>query len=220
MKFFTTKKILIITLLALTPIFAIYFFYKKNNVAPVVLNANNSSASSAKEYSFPEPNFDGSVKIADTGVIVEYPKKGFYDLGADVSISKYEPYVLGSANIATSAEYDPTKASEYVVLTVGIRPKNGNETMETIASSRNSIEALAPGHLATINGKKYFIQESVRETTSVTEWHGATITNNNLVVVTMRFGQAGLDGIPAAESIAAYKNNDKLFLDILGHIKF
>jgi hypothetical protein len=219
MKFFT--KISIAALLAFAAIFAIYFIYNKTATTPVVSNTANINTIHDKEYNFPKPNFDGSVKISGTGVVVEYPKKGFYDLGAEISFSKIAPYTLGSANIAVSAEYDPIKASEYIVLSVGIRQKKDNETMETIANLENkNIEALAPGQLTTINGKEYFIQKSIHEATSITEWYGASIVNNKTILVTMKFGQSGWDGIPSAESLAAYKNNDKLFLDILGHIKF
>ncbi len=215
--FFSIKNLILIGAIAVVLIAGACLFYK--NIASTVSVGKNINQNAG--FTFPEPEFDGSVKIDDTGITVEYPTKGYYGLGADVSFSKSDPYPLGSLSINASTKYDQRKAAEYVILTVGARTKKSGETLAMAVDSLSKFkypEAIKESRNINIDGHEFYIEKYLGDTKD--GWTGMAINGDQVISVLFKYIMGDAQYEPAPESIAAYKNNDKLFLQILEHVRF
>lgn len=183
-------------------------------VGVIFVEKNNKRTSSSQEITLPVSNLDSAAEIPSTNMLLPYPSQGFYGLGAQLSTGAEQ----GLA-VSTKVPYDVNKGSEYVVLSASVvrLAKNG-ETLKDVVESFASLDSIerdyikTNGKYETINGHEYFIY---KVTEDVTVWSGVVVSNGNVVAITLAYKYT-----EAPESMAAYKNNDMLFREILSKISF
>lgn len=156
--------------------------------------------------------------FAGTGITIFYPEAGFYGLGAKVVITEEDDDTVEELNIGTVEEFDATRAAEFVTLHMSIKKTSSIETLEdavdVIPSSGYYAAEYAEenGKYITVNNYEYF---TYRVTESVTAWTALGVHNDFNFSVGLAYPNRDYP-----ESLAAYENNDELFLEILSNIKF
>ena len=221
-KLFTSKTLYIgLAILTALIVLFIYIAINKKNSASVTVVDNSS------KIDFAEPIFDGSSRIGETNIVVGYPTKGFFGLGVKIDEVKEGPYIFGVKTIDTSAKFDPKISGGFVGFSVSVEKRKDNQSLANIISSTPKempyYKREMLGKIITVNNKEYYIYDS-SETFGDDRgkgWVAITIEKNMLITIGFG-GHISTTNFPnpTPETLAAVKQYDKLFMQILEHIKY
>jgi hypothetical protein len=180
-------------------------------------NTTTSIAPTQETVQLPENKFDTMVNIPGTKLVLAYPAKGFYQLGARVNTHQPSDSNLGDVlNISPEQPYNAARGSEFVILAVSVRnPGAAEKTLKDVIAGLdpNTIEtsyAKENGNYRTINGQEFFMYKVTEDSTLQ---KAMILKNNQIITISLTYKL-----IEGAQSETAYRNNDKLFLEILEHI--
>lgn len=201
------KNIYIITII-LAIILAGFLIYRN-------LLTQNSS-----EIELPKTSFDAEAQLQNTNIKFKYPKDGFYNLGINITDIASSETLISGIHIESAAEFDSNTQSAYVISEIKL-PKNKKnfKDMEELASFYKTDESITTferdyanenGRILDIKDNKYFIYKATEDATT---WHAFTIAEEGIVEVSLVYTNSFTH-----YSEALYKNNDKLFLEILENI--
>lgn len=187
-----------------------------------------AESAEVKNIKLPETIFDKTMKIPGTSITFKYPSKGFYGLpftSESPKIPEYKPDdelpEFGKLNVRAvgfepdRTNFDKNKTAEYIELGLHIEDEGvqlkGSETLEEVMAlyATNVYHDdlfVKKGKNSMINNHNFFIP---------VRGFAFTLTKDGLLVVVMNDSTTKYP-----ESIAAYKNNEKLFIQILESIKF
>ncbi len=217
-------------LLILAGILVFFFIIGKacssENKVSVEENSGTTTTTPTKEvaedegFKLPENKFDTSISIPGTKLILKYPSKGFYQLGAVVKTNEPgAPDSYGNVlTIQAKEKYNNEKGSEFITLVTALREADPNEKIlknvnEILNPNQVEIDyAKNNGSYKTINGQEFFVYK-VDEV--LTLYKAITLQNNQVIIITLMYKPT--DG---KESEAAFKNNDKLLIEILENISY
>lgn len=193
----------------------------KNVLVPSPSNTDilNNNSAIHQTITFAEPVFDASMPVGNTGVTVFYPKDGFYGMGIvklDSTITNANE--LGLVEIGTAKPIEPQAPSKTLGLHVSVAKNlDQAETLQSIVAKIKPDTMHIDGRIVIVNDNDFYITKIVGQDAG-DAWAGFTLKNDKVISVGITYPYAG----PGAsdEDIAAYKNNDRLFLQILQNMKF
>jgi len=170
----------------------------------------------------PKNDFDAIYQIPDTNIFFKYPSAGFYGLGVRIATSTGVEGSLGGVGVGESAEYKEEARSAYVTLNIDLLKNDKNfASIDDFAKDFQKESSVAyydhtyakeNGHFLEINGRRYFIYKVTEDATA---WIAYTFDKGGILQVRLAY-----TGNDQPYSGAIYKNNDKLFLEILENIHF
>lgn len=170
----------------------------------------------------PENNFDTTYQIPNTNIIFKYPSAGFYGLGIDIASSTEVRGLISGIHTESISEFERNAQSAYAVLNINLIEneknfKNINDFAEDFkkdpgVSFYDQEYAKENGRLININDKEYFIYKLTEDATA---WSAFTVNKDGIVWVMLAYTSSF-----TPYSVAVYKNNDGLFLEILENISF
>lgn len=159
--------------------------------------------------------FDAVVGVPQTRLMLPYPSRGFYGLGANVittSVQGKDVFFNKAIHIETTSDYDVSKGEEFVTIDAsGIRKLRAGETLDAFVGSLDpqSLEGqyAKSGNVETLGGRKYFV---FKITEGVSVWTAYTVSGEDIVSISMAYKST--DG-PQSDSINA--RNAQLFREML-----
>lgn len=176
----------------------------------------------SKEIEPPKTNFDTNIRLQNSNISFKYPSEGFYNLGIKITDIEPDSALISGIHIEPIAEFDKNFQSAYVTAEIMLLKNDKNfKNIDELALFYKTDESATTfdrdyanenGKILDINENKYFIY---KVTEDVTLWRALTITREGIIEVSLAYKNGFT---PYSE--AAYKNNEKLFLEILGNVSF
>lgn len=214
--------IIVIFVMLLAGILVIYKYNNNNNFLVNNNSNNNNQDIDNTDIKLPEIDFDTEAQILNTNIKFKYPSKGFYNLGIKIINKTPDENLIAGVHIEPTLEFDRNAQSAYVITEIKlVKNKENFRNIEDFAfffktdSTATSFEkeyAKENGHFVVFNNRKYFI---FKMTEDATAWTALAIWENSIIAVSLAYTNSFT---PYSEAI--YKNNDKLFLEILNNISF
>jgi hypothetical protein len=167
----------------------------------------------------PRNDFDASVGVPGSSVVVYYPKGGFYGQGVKIypELGDKGQGEVGGVGIVPDVGRDEESLSS---LSVGVRSLNEPLTLKD-ALEQNLLAPMIVatrdmefGSYVSVGGNEFFVAKDSAHPT-INLWR-AIATNNDEIITVAFTVTDGLDSF----SHSAFRNSDQLFLQILSHLKF